>query len=444
MQEVTCRNCERLQRRVEELEHQNAELKAENAQLKSRLAAYENSNTPPSRRIYPSRSHTGCGKRFPGRPRGHRGKTRPKPKPDIVKAAEWRDRCERCGAPLGEPSHVNHRVVEEISNPSPRQVIDFLEFEWNCRACGTHTVSRHPDCPPDGRFGKNVLTQTTLMKFEERLPLQKIAEGLERQYGLTVTPATVLDITRRVSDWLRPEYEAIQEKIQRSRVVYTDETGEKVDGEKYWLWCFTTDTDTLTAVRRSRGKKVLKEILGEVFKGVIVCDGWKPYSNYTNRIQRCWAHLLREAKCLAEQIDEAKPLSEALHRLYSRIKDPPEDRSSPDEVKRLVKAAKRTMMHWARRPYKTDEVRRFAAKIRNGIDHWFTFITTPGVEPTNNRAERALREHVVQRKIIGTFRNGKGTRIHETIMTMLATWKQRGLNPSNALAETLTKEWMKS
>jgi hypothetical protein len=56
-------------------------------------------------------------------------------------------------------------------------------------------------------------------------------------------------------------------------------------------------------------------------------------------------------------------------------------------------------------------VRRFAAKVLNGVDHWFTFLTVPGVEPTNNRAERALREHVVQRKIMGCFRNGKGTMI---------------------------------
>jgi len=141
------------------------------------------------------------------------------------------------------------------------------------------------------------------------------------------------------------------------------------------------------------------------------------------------------------RIDE---IAEALHKLYSQLNTSPEDRPPPEETARLVKAAKRTMTHWAKRPYKTDEVRRVAAKIRNGVDHWFTFVTNPGVEPTNNRAERALREHVIQRKIIGTFRNGKGTRIHETIMTMLATWKQRGLNPSEALAETLTKQWGRS
>jgi hypothetical protein len=102
------------------------------------------------------------------------------------------------------------------------------------------------------------------------------------------------------------------------------------------------------------------------------------------------------------------------------------------------------MEAWARRPYESGDVRRFAAKVLNGLDHWFTFLTVPGVEATNNRAERGLREHVVQRKIMGCFRNGKGTMIYETVMTVLSTWKQQGRNLSQTLGETLTQEWTKS
>jgi len=80
-------------------------------------------------------------------------------------------------------------------------------------------------------------------------------------------------------------------------------------------------------------------------------------------------------------------------------------------IKANAEEAWALMEAWAGRPYESGEVRRFAAKVLNGVDHWFTFLTVPGVEPTNNRAERALREHVVQRKIMGCFRNGKGTMI---------------------------------
>ena len=80
------------------------------------------------------------------------------------------------------------------------------------------------------------------------------------------------------------------------------------------------------------------------------------------------------------------------------------------------------------REYANLKVKSFISKISNGFEFWFTFVIQPGVEPTNNRAERALREHVVLRKIIGTLRNSKGTSIHERLMTVLAMWSLQGLD----------------
>lgn len=418
-------------------------MEKENTELKRRLEIYENPNVPPSRRRYPSRPRSSSGKRFPGRPKGYPGKTRPFPKPDRVVIPEWKD-CKRCGAPLGPPEFVGHNPREEISNPSPKEVIDFLTFEGECGVCGAYNVARHPDCPPDGRFGKNVLVQTTLMKYDERLPLEKDRDVLERQYGLSVTPATILNITWRVSEWLKPEYEEIHRRICGARVVYVDETGHHIDGNKCWIWVFTTETETFVVIRRRRNQAVLEEVLGRDFQGFMVVDGWRSYPAFTRKIQRDWAHLLREADWLAERTDRAKPLQKALHKLYEQLKLVLEDDPPPEERVKLARKAKRRLRYWMRKRYRKKEIKDFIQKIRNGFEYWFTFVTNPGIEPTNNRAERALREHVVQRKITGTFRNEKGTSIHETVMTMLATWKQRGLNPSKMLAESLTKAWANS
>ena len=439
---MTCKDCEKLQKKIKGLKSQIAALKKENAELRRRLDIYENPNVPPSRRRYPTRPRSNCGKRFPGRPKGYPGKTRPIPKPDRVVIPDWKN-CEICGVPLGPPEFVNHHIREEISNPSPREVIDFLEFGGRCSRCGTYNHARHPDCPPDGRFGKNVLVQTTLMKYDERLPLQKARDVLKRQYGLSVTPATILDITRRVSELLKPEYEEIHRRICGARVVYIDETGHHIDGKKCWIWVFTTETETFVVIRKRRSQSVLEEVLGKDFQGFLVVDGWKSYPAFTRKIQRDWAHLLREADWLAERTDRANPIRKALHKLYNQFKLVLEDDPPPEERARLARKAKRRLSYWMKKRYR-NEIKDFIQKIRNGFDHWFTFVTTPGIEPTNNRAERALREHVVQRKIIGTFRNEKGTSIHETIMTLLATWKQRGLNPSEMLAESLTKAWRNS
>lgn len=83
-------------------------------------------------------------------------------------------------------------------------------------------------------------------------------------------------------------------------------------------------------------------------------------------------------------------------------------------------------------------LKKLAVTMKCGLKQWFTCILHPEIEPTNNRAERELREFVIQRKIFGTFRSEKGLRITEIIMSLLATWRLRGLNTNSMLRETLS------
>ena len=115
-------------------------------------------------------------------------------------------------------------------------------------------------------------------------------------------------------------------------------------------------------------------------------------------------------------------------RLHDKLIDALESDPPPEIREKLLHNAEATLKRWINREYGSEKVEKLIGKIENGFDYWFTFVTHPGVESTNNRAERALREHVVQRKIVGTLRNRKGTSIHERIMTVLATWAQQGFN----------------
>jgi hypothetical protein len=91
----------------------------------------------------------------------------------------------------------------------------------------------------------------------------------------------------------------------------------------------------------------------------------------------------------------------------------------------------------------TDEtVATLLGKIEGGIDHWLTFVGEPAVSPTNNAAENALREPVVLRKIIGTLRNDRGMFVHETILSLLATWRQQGRNPYEELRRVVSSNGM--
>ena len=402
-------------------------LKARIKELEARLAKYENAHTPPSLRRGRNRKkeQNEGDKGKPGQKIGHKGVTRPHAKPDR-QVEVTADRCPDCGTELGNPFRIESKIIEEIPEPQPIIVTEYKIAHYRCPCCQKEVAANDANCPIEGRFGNNTIAQTTLLKYEDRLPHRKIQDALKRLHGLNISPATILDLTRRAADAVQSEYDAILNKIRDAPILYVDETSIDVQGELHWIWTFTTPSETFFVIRKSRGMKVLMEVLTRRFTGIIVCDGWKPYAKFTKRLQRCWAHLLRESKDLAEKIEEAIPLHKALKELYEELNRSSGKRSSARSSKRSMANGARTLQHWIRREYSSEKVRKLIGKISNGFDYWFTFIIHPGVEPTNNRAERALREHVILRKIMGTLRNGKGTSIHERIMTVLATWGQHG------------------
>jgi len=418
------------------LRRENELLKAKIKELEARLAQYENAHTPPSLRRGRNRKRDTDNKGTPGQKMGHKGVTRPCAGPDNqveVKA----DRCPDCGAELGTPFRIESKIIEEIPEPQPIMVTEYKIAHYRCPCCLKEVVGKDANCPHEGKFGNNTIAQVTLLKYEDRLPHRKIRAALKRQHGLEISPATILDLTRRAADAVRSEYDAILNKIRDAPILYVDETGVHVQGEKHWIWTFTTPFETFIVIRKSRGTKVLIEVLTRRFKGIIVCDGWKPYVRFTKRLQRCWAHLLRESKDLSEDFLEAIPLHNALKELYGSLTNALENDPPPEVRINLWHSAREALLCWIEQEYFEVKVKKFIGKISNGFDYWFTFIINPGVEPTNNRAERALRPHVVLRKILGTLRNEKGTSIHERIMTTLATWGQRGLDSLQMLTARL-------
>lgn len=395
------------------------------AELEARLAMYENAHTPPSQKRYPDKRATepeNSGRL--GRPPGFQGTTRPAPKPD-KQIVVLKEHCDACGHALNEPAGFVTRVIEEIPEPRPVQVVEYKLGFYVCPHCGQSNAAEHEDCPREGVLGLRALAQISLLKYECRLPCKLVCMALERDYGLQITPATVLAVNTRVANGLQNEYDALMQRIRLAPVLYVDETSFRVGGVKYWLWAFVTPAETLVVIRPSRSKKVLREILGDDFLGLIVCDGWKTYSNFTDRLQRCWAHLLREAEYAAGFEGEAVPLHAALRKLYKRLVRELKLNPSFESRLRLFRNACQALRYWLSKRWESERVKKLVEKIRNGFKHWFTFVLVPGVEPTNNRAERALREHVVIRKIIGTLRNGKGVRSHEVIMSVLASWRQQ-------------------
>jgi transposase len=411
-----------------------SKLEEKNKELEKRLLAYENAHTPPSQqRRYPRREPTGTP---PGASIGHKGVTRKTPEPTETKTLHL-DKCPNCNNAL-KLKCIKEKIIEEIPNPQPLRVIKFLIHHYHCKNCNKKIIADDSELPKQGNLGNNLQAQISLMRYEDRLPIRKIANTLNRQYNLQLTPATILDVTRRVADSLAPEYNNIKKEISQSPFINADETGARLNGKSHWFWTFMNFKSVFFLLTRRREHKVVKEVLGENYQGILTCDGLKQYQKAVKNIQRCWAHLLRESKFLAQKHEEqAKTTYNSLCELFKEIKKV--TIKTPKEIReKIYNNCIKKMQLFIGIANKYKHLRKLAVTMKNGLHQWFVCILHPEIEPTNNRAERELREFVVQRKIFRTFRSEKGLRITEIIMSLLATWRLRNLNTYNMLRASLS------
>ena len=432
------------QQYIQRLEQENQDLKEKIKYLEKRLVYYENPHTPPSvTKISKKKNQDGkksdeLGKR--GAPKGHRGATRPKPKPDeIIDVTD--NKCEQCGSKNIQPlKEATKNIIEDFLPPQEIKVTQFNRHRVKCMDCGHEFISKHRDCPQVGHFGIHLLVYVTILKFHLRGVLRKVQDFLFFENNFEISTKGVHDILLRVGDACKISYEKNLERIRNAAWVHIDETGIKVNGKKYWLWIFrTNDNDILVVIRKSRGGKVLDEILGEDWNTPIIVDGWKSYWKYPI-IQRCWAHLLREIDAFKDISDDGKELSETIYLCFDKLKDFLAKNPSMSERRKRKVLFEREMNDIVEKYSKFKELYKPTKYLKNGLGKWYTCLLFPGMEPTNNLGEQAMREHVVMRKIIGCFRSKKGAENYQYIASLLASWKLQNMNIFEELENLLRQE----
>jgi transposase len=213
-----------------------------------------------------------------------------------------------------------------------------------------------------------------------------------------------------------------------------DETGHKDQGDRMWTWCFRASLFTLFKIDPTRSGDVLIEVLGEEFRGVLGCDCFSAYRRYMRefdiRVQFCLAHLIREVKYLTTLPDGptkayGERFREALRGLFGVIH---QRQQLPQVVfaSRLEAARVEVMRQATEGVPPTKAAANLAARMKKYGECYFRFITTPGVEPTNNAAEQAIRFVVIDRHITQGTRSEEGQRWSERIWTVIATCAQQG------------------
>lgn len=431
-----------LERRIELLLSENSELKdslsaiyTENQELRKRLMLYENPHTPPSRQMIKPKITNPPGKK--GAPTGHRGATKVPGDPDEIIHVST-EICPNCSHVLEAPIRIEKKTIFDIPPPQKIKVTEYDVDIYKCNSCGSEIMAKHIDLPQKGDMGIYLLNYITMLKYNMRGVIRRVQEFLITNNDLDLSVKGINDALLRVGDACRSEYARIQDRIRKSKWVHIDETGFHVDGKKYWLWAFrSAENDVLVVITDSRGRDVVKETLGEYFHGPVIVDGWKAYS-YLTIIQRCWAHLIREVDAFKSSETGAR-LSDEIHSMFSDLKEALKSEDM-DKRKAMKEWFDSKMEELVKRYDSYLDLHKPVEYIRNGIGSWFTCLLYPGMEPTNNLAEQAIREHVVIRKIIGTFRSENGSQNYQYISSLLSTWRLQGKNMFVEMDKILRKE----
>jgi transposase len=430
------------QRRIADLETEVAQLKAQVTRLLEQVAKLSknssNSSKPPSSDITkPPKPPPplGHGKRRiggqPGHPQ-HEREAFPPEQIDRTRTYEM-DRCPDCGGKLKRLR--DERIIQQVEIvPQPVTITEHRAGSYRCTRCGkTHDAPMPATVAKAGLVGPNLTSLVAYLKGVCHMSFSTIRKFLRDMMGVAISRGQLAKVIGKVSAALAGPYQALLELLPTQPRLNVDETGHKENGKGLWTWCFRADLYTLFKIDPSRGSDVLVEVLGKEFDGVLGCDYFSAYRKYMEdfsvAVQFCLAHLIREVKFLLTLPDAvtrnyARRLLNALRKLFRTIHR--RDQMTPEQFQRALERARIRVLKVGRRAPPRTEAQNLATRFRKHGDAYFRFITTPGLEPTNNLAEQAMRFVVIDRRITQGTRSERGRQWCERIWTVVATLTQQG------------------
>src|SRR6516225_9621157 len=454
----SCANCQRLQAEVDGLRAELEALRAVVAQLQRQLAAARkdssNSSKPPSSDIVkPPKPPPPPGqqRRKPGGQPGHTSHQRVAFPPEMLASAPTDyllDACPACGGHLLLTDDAEPIVAQRIEIAAvPLEIHEHRSHPGWCPHCRKECYAPFPmSIERGGLAGPRLTTVIAYLKGACHASYSTIRKFVRDVIGLTISRGQLAKIVGKVSRALEQPYEELLRDLPDQAVLNVDETGHKRNGQPHWTWCFRAGLYTLFKIDPTRSADVLIEVLGSEFDGVLGCDYFSAYRRYHRErgvvLQFCLAHLIREVKYLTTLPDArdrayGEGLREALRGLFAVIHRRGE--WTEREFQRRLGAARDEVL---RRGTSNVPTTRAAGNLAKRLEahgaSYFRFITEPGVEPTNNLAEQAIRFVVIDRRITQGTRGERGDRWCERIWTVMATCNQQGRSVFEYLEAAVT------
>jgi hypothetical protein len=426
-----------LQAEVARLQARLAQLERENAQLRQQL---DEAQRQAARQAAPFRRRDS--RKIPkdqhkptGRPCGHPGAYRPVPAIVDEHHEVPLPQCPQCGGPVSQVEPIE-QFIEEA--PPPRPIVTRLvTYRGTCPRCGD-VQSRHPPQCSQAQgaaavqLGPRAVALATTLNKRHGLTLRTTCAVLKDLIGLRLSPGGLVQATTRVAAKLSGAYNALIDRLRHSPAVFADETSWYVGVPGWWLWAFTSADTTVYHVAPRRDSGQVKAVLGEAFDGMLVSDCLSSYDDGPvpyPRKHKCIAHHQRAIAAALRRPDTKDPSYLEQWRSFFELVTiitkahaamPAEEYAAwckylESECDRLLNLP---------RGQPGDEA--ISYRLSKQRRHLLGCLYEPAAEPTNNRAERALRPAVIARKLSCGNRTDAGRRTWQTLVSVLQSCRQRG------------------
>jgi transposase len=447
----------RSQTRVNQLEKENTQLK-EKLEKEKIKATNKQVNKPSSKQPeWEKDNHTGKDKEKK-KPKGRKRKPRKgagnRTKNQMPNREETAtvDKCDLCGKDLSDQEPLestNERIIEDIVAPPEETIVTLATQQKKyCADCQEVTTAKSDLALPRADIGLNATVLVCYLWVALCLPYTKIREYLETFFKLSVSTSGLSRHVIRVAGIMRDVHAEILNGIKHGAVLHADETGWRVRGKNWWLWVFGTPDTAYFTVDKTRGSAVVRRVLGEIFFGVLVVDGWNAYLYLLCEQQSCLAHLLRKVRKFRDAFPQLTEIVKFYLKFRRIIRDGERLQQNRDQLgdlvfQRRLKRLKQRLADLVQWPTPGKVLEEIIKKVKRQQPRILTFVEHPDVPFHNNYAEYLIRIGVLKRKISGGSVSAEGAESYAILLSVYVTCKLRGISFPRYMKESL-KHYIKT
>jgi transposase len=345
--------------------------------------------------------------------------------------------CQLCQTDVSQAKMVLLDVSQVTELPVAKaEVIEIRQYVAECPCCGHGQVVE----PPAGldlqrAFGARLEATVVYYRQEQHMSYVRTQAALQNLHGVEISEGGIDKIMQRAGAKALEAVKPIEQAIQESAVIHSDETSSRVDGNTFWQWVFSSVNAVLQIIRFNRSFDVVKDLMGEHEAEVWVCDCYSAQMKApSKKHQLCLAHQLRNLQAVVELLPghfwarHVQNLFRYAIHLHNQRQNVPRE-VFLNRIERIEKRFDRILSQNLDSP---DE-RRLQRRYQKYRDAIFVFLHRTDVSPTNNVSERLLRPAVIHRKVSGGFRSNWGAKTYAALKSLTDTGALSGSTPFDVI-----------